>query len=123
MAFELPALPYAFDALEPHIDGGAGGRTYSIEFASKLHPGKERLPGGIDRFVILTPPPEHLIHNLAILAEHLRTPITGGRIPGVDTDRAVWAQDKDGESGCSGSSFVYVTSEEAVEQLGHQGLW
>jgi superoxide dismutase, Fe-Mn family len=69
MAFELPPLPFAYDALEPHID----------EATVKLHHDKHHqtyvtnLNGAVEKHPELgTKSPEDLIKNLAAIPEDVR---------------------------------------------------
>ena len=60
MAFELPALPYAHDALEPHIDE----RTMQIHHG-KHHQGyTNKLNGAIERTDLEGQPIENILKNL-----------------------------------------------------------
>ncbi len=72
MAFELPALPYAFDALEPHIDA----RTMEIHhdkhhagYTKNLNAALEKHPELQDRGI------EKLLRNLHSLPEGIRTAV------------------------------------------------
>lgn len=70
MAFEVPALPYAYDALEPYID----------EATMKLHHDKHHqtyvtnLNGAVEKFPDLgSKTPEELLKDLGSVPEEVRT--------------------------------------------------
>src|SRR5687768_13451375 len=72
MAFELPALPYAFDALEPHIDA----RTMEIHhgkhhqtYVNNLNAALEGHPDLQNKSI------EELMRNLNSVPESIRTAV------------------------------------------------
>jgi superoxide dismutase, Fe-Mn family len=72
MAFELPALPYPFDALEPHFDA----RTMEIHhdkhhatYVQKLNAALEKAPS------YLTRPVEEVIRSIDSLPQEIRTAV------------------------------------------------
>ena len=79
LCLEVPGLPVPEDephdaGLETEVGVGSGGGLAADpvgESARELHPGEEGLPGGIDRLGCFAPAAEHLVHEFAVLAEHL----------------------------------------------------
>ncbi len=72
MAFELPALPYAYDALEPYIDA----RTMEIHhskhhagYTKKLNAALEKHPELFEKSI------EELVGNLDAIPEDIRTAV------------------------------------------------
>ncbi|HEY0969451.1 MAG TPA: superoxide dismutase [Gemmatimonadales bacterium] len=72
MAYSLPSLPYAFDALEPHIDA----KTMEIHhgkhhqaYVNNLNAALEKAPGSADR------PLEQLLSDLKSVPEEVRTAV------------------------------------------------
>ncbi len=72
MPYEVPSLPYAYDALEPHIDA----RTMEIHhtkhhagYVAKLNAALEQAPG------LAGVPLEELLANLASVPESIRTAV------------------------------------------------
>lgn len=72
MAFELPALPYPYDALEPYIDA----RTMEIHH-TKHHGGYvKKLNAALEKYPYLQDVPlETLLRNLASVPEDIRTAV------------------------------------------------
>jgi superoxide dismutase, Fe-Mn family len=71
MAFELPALPYATDALEPHIDA----RTMEIHHG-KHHGGyTSKLNAAIEGTEFANKSIEEILSNLNALPENIRTAV------------------------------------------------
>jgi superoxide dismutase, Fe-Mn family len=72
MKFELPGLPYAYDALEPHIDG----RTMEIHH-TKHHQGYvDKLNAALEGQAKLTNKSlEHLVANVNAAPESIRTAV------------------------------------------------
>lgn len=72
MAYELPALPYPYDALEPHIDA----RTMEIHH-SKHHAGYvKKANAALEAYPeFLTKPIEELLVNLDAVPEDIRTAV------------------------------------------------
>ncbi len=72
MAFELPALPYPYDALEPYIDA----RTMEIHH-TKHHGGYvKKLNAALEKYSYLQDVPlETLLRNLASVPEDIRTAV------------------------------------------------
>jgi Fe-Mn family superoxide dismutase len=72
MAFSLPALPYAFDALEPHIDTTTmqihHGKHHAA-YVTNLNAALEKYPDLGDKSL------EALVTNLAALPEEIRTAV------------------------------------------------
>jgi Fe-Mn family superoxide dismutase len=72
MAYELPALPYPYDALEPHIDA----RTMEIHH-SKHHAGYvKKVNAALEAYPeLLTKPIEELLMDLDAVPEEIRTAV------------------------------------------------
>ncbi len=72
MAFELPTLPYPYDALEPYIDA----RTMEIHH-TKHHGGYvKKLNAALEKYPYLQDVPlETLLRNLASVPEDIRTAV------------------------------------------------
>lgn len=72
MRYELPALPYGYDALEPHIDARTmelhHGKHHAI-YTAKLNEALEKKPA------IVNVPLEELLKNLNAVPEEIRTAI------------------------------------------------
>ena len=72
MAHELPALPYAFDALEPHIDA----QTMQIHHGKHHQAYVNNLNAALEKFPDLQGKPvEELIKDLNALPEAIRTAV------------------------------------------------
>jgi len=72
MAYELPALPYAFDALEPHIDA----KTMEIHHGKHHNTYVTKLNDAIkDHPDLASKPINELIANLSSLPESIRTAV------------------------------------------------
>src|SRR6201996_3306467 len=73
MAFTLPALPYATDALEPHIDKTTmeihHGKHHGT-YVTNLNKALESAPALADKTI-----DELLANNLAIVPENIRTAV------------------------------------------------
>jgi Fe-Mn family superoxide dismutase len=72
MAYELPALPYPYDALEPHIDA----RTMEIHH-SKHHAGYvKKANAALEAYPeLLTKPIDELLMDLGVVPEEIRTAV------------------------------------------------
>ena len=72
MAFELPALPYAYDALEPHIDA----RTMEIHYGKHHQAYTNNLNSAVEKHPDLTgKTAEDLLSDLNSLPEDIRTTV------------------------------------------------
>ncbi len=71
MPYTLPALPYAFDALEPHIDA----RTMEIHHSKHHQTYVNNLNAALDGSAYMGLPVDALVAQLESLPEHLRTSI------------------------------------------------
>ena len=72
MPFTLPKLPYAFDALEPHIDA----RTMEIHY-TKHHQGyADKLNAALEKYPELAEKPiEELLRDISAIPEDIRTAV------------------------------------------------
>lgn len=71
MAYTLPNLPYAYDALEPHIDA----RTMEIHH-TKHHQGYvNKLNAALEGHDLGSPTVEELVASIHTLPEELKTPV------------------------------------------------
>src|SRR5689334_24750781 len=79
MAYELPKLPYAYDALEPHIDA----RTMEIHYTKHHQAYVTNLNNALkDQAELTKKSVEDLIRNLNAVPENIRTVVRnngGGR--------------------------------------------
>lgn len=71
MAFKLPALPYAYDALEPHIDK----ETMTIHHTKHHQAYIDNLVKAVEGTEYADKPIEELIKNLDSLPEKIRTAV------------------------------------------------
>jgi superoxide dismutase, Fe-Mn family len=72
VAYELPALPYAFDALEPHIDA----QTMQIHHGKHHQAYINNLNAALEKFPELQGKPvEDLIRDLNAIPESIRGPV------------------------------------------------
>lgn len=71
MAFELPALPYAFDALEPHIDA----RTMEIHHGKHHNGYTTKLNAALEGTDWANKPIEEILANLSSLPEGKQTAV------------------------------------------------
>src|SRR5438552_16387979 len=69
MAYELPQLPYAYDALEPHIDA----RTMEIHYTKHHHAYIDNVNKAIKGTDLEEKTVEDLISDLNAVAENIRT--------------------------------------------------
>ncbi len=79
MAFELPALPYGFDALEPHIDA----KTMEIHHDKHHQAYVDKLNAAVDGTDVADKSIEELIVGLAALPADIQAPVRnhgGGHI-------------------------------------------
>jgi superoxide dismutase, Fe-Mn family len=74
MAFELPPLPYAFDALEPHIDA----RTVEIHYTKHHATYLKNLNAALEKHPeMFAKSIEAILSNLAAIPEDIRSAVTG----------------------------------------------
>ncbi|MFQ5921306.1 MAG: superoxide dismutase [Anaerolineales bacterium] len=96
MAFELPQLPYAYDALEPHIDARTMEIHYSkhhAAYTSNLNGALESAPDLADRSV------EEILMDLDVVPEGVRMAVrnNGGGYANHNLFWSVMAPDGGGE--------------------------
>ena len=71
MAFEVPALPYAYDALEPHIDA----QTMTIHHDKHHQAYVDKLNAALDATEFADKPIEEIIADLDAIPEDKRGPV------------------------------------------------
>ncbi len=71
MAYELPPLPYAYDALEPHIDA----RTMEIHHTKHHNTYVTKLNGALEGHPLAEKPVEEVIGDLSAVPEEKRTAV------------------------------------------------
>ena len=72
MAYTLPKLPYAYDALEPHIDA----QTMEIHHTKHHQAYIDKLNGALEKYAELAEKPiEELLKNLDAVPEDIRTAV------------------------------------------------
>lgn len=72
MAYTLPKLPYAYDALEPHIDA----QTMEIHHTKHHQTYIDKLNGALEKYAELAEKPiEELLKNLDTVPEDIRTAV------------------------------------------------
>ncbi|MFP4357489.1 MAG: superoxide dismutase [Puniceicoccaceae bacterium] len=71
MAYTLPELPYAYDALEPHIDA----RTMEIHHTKHHNTYVTKLNGAIEGHPLAEKPVDELIADLSAVPEEKRTAV------------------------------------------------
>ena len=78
MAFELPDLPYPYEALEPHIDEATMRVHHDAHHAAYVNNANAALEGSewADR------PVEHVLANLELVPEEKRTAASPSHTPG-----------------------------------------
>jgi len=71
MAYELPSLPYGYDALEPHIDA----RTMEIHHTKHHNTYVTKLNGALEGHDLAEKPVEEVISDLSAVPEAKRTAV------------------------------------------------
>jgi superoxide dismutase, Fe-Mn family len=71
MPYSLPALPYAYDALEPHIDT----RTMEVHYSKHHQAYVNNLNAALESANVPDQPVEKLIAQIDSLPESIRTPV------------------------------------------------
>src|SRR5204863_5171610 len=90
MAYELPELPYAYDALEPHIDA----RTMEIHYTKHHQAYVDNVNKAIKGTDLEKKSVEDLISDLNAVPENIRTVVrnNGGATPTIPSFGKSWGQ-------------------------------
>jgi len=107
MAFELPSLSYAYDALEPHIDA----RTMEIHHSKHHQAYTNNLNAAIEKHPDLAPKSaEDLLKDLAAVPEDIRTAVRNNGGGFVNHNQFWTAMSPDGGGSPSGDLAAAIDS-------------
>ena len=90
MSYQLPDLPYAYDALEPHFDA----QTMEIHHTKHHNTYVTKLNGAIEGSPLAEKPVDELIADLSVVPEEKRTAVrnNGGGSPSGELASAIDAE-------------------------------